>query len=126
MKDSTILMASDLVLASNGSVGLRSYFSHDPAAERDYFIEMESIWYTEESGKDYYQSSDDKKDKWGTEARYWDESGKAREDADVALSLNLVFNRHGAIETSENQPEIKLMDAWEQYPAPEPPIPEEV
>lgn len=121
MKNANIVMAANLVLCSDGNIGLKNYFTNDMKAERDYFVEVSCTWYTEESGKAYHQSYVEYDNKREAEAKYWDETGTVRSDADVDVALNVVFNRHGGTETSQNQSNISLKESWVQYPEePEP------
>lgn len=110
-----ILCSTNLVLSSNGSVGLKKYFTHDRALETPYFIEVNIVQYTDESGKDIYKAYSEFSTEYDAEKEFWDDKGNGMSDKDANGVMEIVLNHHGGVEIS---------DFWVQYPEPEPePVP---
>lgn len=114
MGKNEVLCSTNLVLSSNGSVGLKKYFTHDRDAETPYFIEVNIIQYTEESGKPLYKAYAEFTSEYDAEKEFWDDKGNGMNDETADGVMTIVLNHHGGVEIS---------DFWVQYPVePEPPV----
>ena len=111
MKKNEVLCSTNLVLASNGTVGLKKYFTHDRDAETPYFIEVNVIQYTDESGKPMYKSYAEFTSEYDAETEFWDDKGNGMNDVQANGVMTIVLNHPGGVEIS---------DFWVQYPDPEP------
>lgn len=112
MKDAEVLCSTNLSLASDGSVGLKKYFTHNGESELPYYVTMQITQFTEESQKTPAKRFFEFDNAYDAEQKFWENKSNAMKDADVDCVLNLVFNWHGGVEIS---------DFWIQYPVePEP------
>lgn len=107
MKNTELLFATNLVLGSDGSIGLKKYFSHNVAKEDPIFYEIEIAQYTEESGKSMYKAYHDYATSYDAEIQFWQEMGNGKMDAEIDGLMNIVLNWHGGKEVG---------DYWVQYP----------
>lgn len=107
MKNEAVLMATNLVLGSDGSIGTKKYFTHNLDAEVNAFYEIEIAQYTEESGKDLYKAYHEYDTEYDAEQWFWQEMGNGKKNADINGLMNIVLNWHGGRE---------IGDYWIQYP----------
>lgn len=109
-KNEDILCSTNFVLASNGTVGLKKYFTHNVTFETPYFVEINLVRYTEESGKPLYKAYNEYDNEFDAETEFWNDKGNGMTTADVVELTTIVVNHHGGVEIS---------DFWTNYPAPE-------
>lgn len=111
-KNKDLLFATNLVLCSDGTIGIKNYFSHDKTAEVPVYYDIDITQYTEESGKDLYKAYYEYDTEYDAETQYWLKMGNGKKDATVDGLMNIVLNWHGGAE---------IKDYWVQYPIePEP------
>lgn len=111
MGKNEILCSTNLVLSTTGSVGLKKYFTHNRDLETPYFIEINVIQYTEESGKPLYKAYAEFTTEYDAEKEFWDDKGNGMNDETADGVMTIVLNHHGGTE---------INDFWVQYPEPAP------